>query len=858
MPFSPHRFQSVTSTSASVRYRFGPFELQPEERRLLADGVAVRIGPHAFDLLIVLVERCGHLVTKDELLVRVWHHVVVEENTLQVHVAALRKVLGTDAIATVSGRGYRFTHEVTCIRGESTPRQNLPHQLTTFIGREKEIAEVGRLLASTRLLTLTGAGGCGKTRLALRVAGDVLTAYQDGVWLVECAVVRDATHIPQAVAAVLAVKEQAGRDLTETLAESLQPRHILLVLDNAEHLLEACSQLIHRLLRRCDRLAILVTSRERLNIAGELTYRVPSLSVPDARSGSRSEEILACEAARLFIDRARLQQPDLVITTKDASALGSICRRLDGIALAIELAAARIRAMSMGELSTHLVDRFTVLSGGPLTVLPRHRTLRSLIDWSYELLSEPEKAMLRRASVFAGGWTLDAAERVCSDESIDRSHALDLLTSLTDKSLVVVDTRDQVTRFGMLETVRHYAQDRLRERSGEALVHARHVEYFVEAAERLAAQQSDADLQAKLLGLDKEHDNLRAALAWCEATARFSQRGLRLAGKLYWFWRARSHFDEGRRWVDRLLAVTSDVEPQAEHARALTTGAVLAYLQSDYSAAEAQWRQALAIRRRLGQRLHVAVLLGNLGSVAAIHDEGMADARALYEEALLISRELGDRRSVALWLQNLGLLSFAAGECSVAQCLLEESLSLGREFGGRDAVETLTELGKLKHFLGDNQSARTHLVEALTSAREFDNLHGISKALIPLALVCHDERDVSMARALLGEALGILQAVTDRQSIATALEAVAGLSLESSDYEDAARIWGCVQNLRGEFDCPRTTIEIKRYEHLVAAARSGLHDDAAFDCAWVEGRSLTLGEVVRVAMDVCDLPEVGR
>ena len=412
----------------------------------------------------------------------------------------------------------------------------------------------------------------------------------------------DPTLVAQAVAKALGVKEQAGQDLVETLAEWLGTRQLLLVLDNAEHLLEACARSPIVLLRRCAGLAILVTSRERLGIAGELTYRVPSLSVPTAQDTTR-EEVLACEAARLFIDRARLQRPDFDVTDQDAAALASICRRLDGIALAIELAAPRVRVMSLEELSQRLDDRFGVLTGGSRTALPRHRTLRSLIDWSHELLSDAEKAMLRRASVFAGGWTLEAAERVCSGDGVDRGDVLDLLTSLADKNLVVAETHGDETRFGMLETVRHYAQDRLRE-SGEE--RARCViatsSFFLDMAGRLLdPMQNDAELQAKLLRLDHEHDNLRAALAWCEAAPARSVKGLELAGELHWFWRMRGHYGEGRGWIARLLAIAPDAEREDAHASAFHAAGALAYLQGDYAAAEARHREALAIWRQAGQ-----------------------------------------------------------------------------------------------------------------------------------------------------------------------------------------------------------------------------------------------------------------
>lgn len=845
----------MTSDAASFRYRFGHFELQPAERRLLADGIAVHIGPHALDVLVALVEGAGRLVTKDELLARVWGRVVVEENTLQVHVAMLRKVLGANAIATVSGHGYRFAPEVARVadspsEGSAAPRKhNLPLQLTSFIGRGTQINEIRQLISCSRMVTLTGAGGCGKTRLALRVAEDVVGNYADGVWLVELAPLVEPTHVARAVASALGITEQAGKEMADTLAETLLSRHMLLLLDNAEHLLNACAQLAHALLRRCARLGVVVTSRERLGIAGEVTYRVPSLSVPDDDHTAATGEVLACEAARLFIERARLQRPDFDVTTRDAAALGSICRRLDGIALAIELAAPRVRTMSLEELSRRIDRRFTLLTGGSRTALPRHRTLRSLIDWSYDLLTEAERTLLQRASVFAGGWTLQAAEVVCSGEGIDCAEVLDLLTSLTDKSLVAAETEGGETRFAMLETVRDYALDQLRGGDGEAAIRARHVEYFRDVAEKLAEEQHDSDRQLKLSRLDREHDNLRAALSWSEGTATCSHSGLRLAGKLYWFWRARGFFGEGRNWVYRLLAAAADGGPEKDRATALTTAGVLAAMQGDYRPAVEHWEDALLIRRRHGEQRHVAVLLKNLGSMALIprEREQHEKARVLYEEAMSIFRELGDRKDIGGMLYCLGVLSVVLNDYVAARSLLEESLSMRREFGIWHAAETLVDLGKVEYLLGDNRSARSRLMEALAGEREFGHRQGIAKALVWLGIVSHDEGNVRLARTHLGEALEILQVITDRQTIGTALEAIAGLCLESSSAADGACLLGHAQHLRDEFDAVRTEFEVQRYERMRAALRAGLNDDVAFDRAWQKGRSLTMDEAFRLA-----------
>src|SRR6266704_501079 len=462
---------AMSSVGCIERYRFGSFELQPDKRRLLKDSATTSLRPRAFDLLVALVDRAGHLLTKDELLDQVWPKMVVEEAALHVQVSALRKVLGADAITTVSGRGYQFTLPVTKGEAEahriSTPRHNLPHQLTSFVGREQEIAQLEELVAAHRLVTLTGAGGAGKTRLAIEVASRLVDAFPDGVWLVDLAALSDPRLVPKAVAQAFAPNEQPTRPVIETLSDYLASKKLLLVLDNAEHLLEGCVQFVDLILRHSPDVAMLVTSRERLAITGELTYLVPSLTVPETSDTLRPETVSGYEGVRLFVERAKLGRPDFDVTTGNASAVASICARLDGMPLAIELAAPRLRSMSVDELSQRLDQRFALLTDGSRAAPPRHRTLRSTIDWSYDLLTERDQAMLLRVAVFAGGWTLASAEQVCAGNGIDASDVIEQLTSLVDKSLVMTDEQAGATRYRMLETVRQYALDRLRDRGEE-------------------------------------------------------------------------------------------------------------------------------------------------------------------------------------------------------------------------------------------------------------------------------------------------------------------------------------------------------------------------------------------------------
>src|SRR5258705_4205762 len=598
----------MASSGPPEHYRFGLFELQSDKRRLLKEGAAISLRPRAFDLLVALVDRAGHLVTKDELLDQVWPKIVVEEAALHVQVSALRKVLGSDAITTVSGRGYQFTLPVTK-GGEanraSRSKRNLPYQLTSFVGREQEIAQLKELVAKNRLVTVTGAGGAGKTRLAIEVASRLIDAFPDGVWLVELAALADPRLVPQAVAEALALADQRARPVIETLSAYLASKKLLFVLDNVEHLLEACVQFVDLVLRRSPDVAILVTSRERLGMTGELTYRVPSLTVPGPGDIVAPETLLAYDGVRLFVDRARLLRPDFSVTSENAASLASICYHLDGIPLAIELAAPRLRSMSVDELSGRLDQRFALLTDGSRAALPRHRTLRSTIDWSYDLLTEREQAMLRRVAVFAGGWTLASAEQVCAGDGIDASDIIEQLTPLVDKSLVVTDERAGATRYRMLQTVRQYALDRLRESGEETRWRASHLAYFVALAEEAGPKLRSAEQAQWLRRLEEEHENLRAALEWSLVEAG-SKGGLRLCGALGRFWWTRGHFTEGRQWCTRVLGKPGAEERTQERASVLNAAGVLSYHQGDYPAARALQEESLAICRELGDRFGIA------------------------------------------------------------------------------------------------------------------------------------------------------------------------------------------------------------------------------------------------------------
>jgi len=557
---------------------------------------------------------------------------------------------------------------------------NLPTQLSNFIGREAEIAGIKRLLETTRLLTLTGSGGCGKTRLALEMAASSLQQYADGVWLVELAALADPAVVPHTVAAALDVPEQPTRPLTETLANYLRTKKVLLLLDGCEHLHAACQSLTDHLLRASDTTRILATSREALGVEGESTYRVPSLLLPDVRHTLPVAQLAEYDAIRLFVERAALAQPGFTLSERNASEIAQICRRLDGMPLAIEFAAARVRMFSIEQIAARLDDRFRLLTAGTRQVLPRQQTPRAAMDWSYDLLSDPERALLRRLSVFAGGWPF-AAETVCAGDGVETADILHLLTQLVDKSLIIAETHGGEARYRLLETVRQYGDEKLRNAAEAAEVGRRHRDWFLALAEQAGSELRGPKRSIWLDRLETEHDNLRAAHEWTTAKAGGREEGLRLAASLIYFWSQRGHWSEGYRWLEE-GPTSSGAVAQATLGKALAGSALFAVWLGNDARAIALAEEGVALCREVGDRGNGALCLHWLGNVAMQH--GGPDARSRKVEGfispLICRRVRGRPRTRSAWdaclrgsprvraggggKRDLGLLGkVAAGRC---------------------------------------------------------------------------------------------------------------------------------------------------------------------------------------------------
>jgi len=663
---------------------------------------------------------------------------------------------------------------------------NLPIQLTTFIGREREIEDVKRLLAKARLLTLMGTGGAGKTRLSIQVAADLIDQFQKGVWLVELAPLTDPALVVQAVATTFQVREAAGRSLLDLLVDYLQPKSLLLVLDNCEHLVAASAQLTSALLRACPNLKILATSREALGVAGEVAYQVPPLSRPDPRRAQSLAQLNEFESVQLFVERGVHSQPRFALTDANAKAVAHICHRLDGIPLAIELAAARVKVLTVEQIATRLDDRFRLLTGGSRTGLPHHQTLRAAMDWGYDLLSEEERTLLRRLAVFAGGFNFEAVEAICTGDGVEVFAILDLLTSLVDKSLVVAEGLNGDIRYRLLETIRQYGLEKLQGSGEIAAVHGRHLAWYLDLAERAEPELHGPDQKGWLSQLEMEHDNLRAALEWTKVGEREAEAGLRLAGALHRFWAMGGHLSEGREWLEG--AVKRTEAPSPARAKAIFGAAALAFGQGDYGRAEDLSGQSLALYRELGDKLSIALSL-NLHAFLNRNRGDHGRAVALLEDSLRLCRELDHAWALAETLFILALTVRRQGDYERAKALLEESLVLWRRTGDKSGLaRSLASLGVVARLQGDYARAQALHEESLALHRELGHRFEVAEVLLMLGAVAQNQGDYARAAALHEECLILSRELGYKLQVAAALVNLANVSYYQGDH-DQARKW---------------------------------------------------------------------
>jgi len=799
---------------ADTVLRFDHFELHPAERVLRVRGEPVALGSRAFDLLLVLAQRHERLVTKQELLDLVWPGLVVEEHNIATQISTLRKLLGAGVITTLPGYGYRLTaarHPVPGVPALSPvpsapplPRHNLPQPRTRFIGREAALADLARLLPSTRLLTLTGIGGCGKTRLALQFARQQRAAFADGVWFVDLAPLKDAERVVSACAAVLGLREEGDRPLMQRLLEHLAARRALLLLDNCEHVIDGVIAVVEALLS-CGAgsgagtgitgTTILATSREGLGVAGEQIYTVRSLSLP---ATAELSAVQSAESVRVFVDRARLAWPDFEVGPDNAAAIVEICRRLDGIALAIELAAARVPMLPVAEIAARLDDRFRLLTGGS-RALPRHQTLHAAMQWSYEQLAPPEQRLLRRMSVFAGGWTLQAAAE--NAPTADEYEALALLTVLHDKSLLVVDRSEAggLPRYRMLETVRQFAIERLNESDEGEDARGRHAAHYVGWAEGAEPHVRGPDQDAWISRFRQEHENLIAALRWCSEGPVDAQSGLRLAAatNFYWIWNG---VEQGYRLTQAVLAHDVAAADTPARVGALCAAAHLSLFRGRYEESLDHAQAALVAARRIGAPLPLVQALDEVGS--ALNTQGRIDeALQCHEEALALARLFGDARWMSRLLNGLAESRRGAGQLDEAEKHYREALAVAREQGGRlGVVVTLNNLIRVLVARGRPELAR------------------------PLALEC-----LPLVR---GQKVGV-----------DLLEASVGLAACLAEHETAVRFWGAADQTLQAWGYRHQPVDIEHTAPWIARSRRAL-GDAAFEAAEAAGRAINFDAAI--------------
>lgn len=724
---------------------------------------------------------------------------------------------------------------------------NLRQQVTSFIGREKETADVIRLLSETRLLTLTGMGGTGKTRLSLQAAVDVLDNYPDGVWLIELAPLTDPALVLQTVALVLGIKEQKGQPLQQTVLDWLAPKSLLLLLDNAEHLLQACAELTSAILRSCPNVSVLVTSREALGIAGEQTYPIPSLSLPDPKQPATVDSVSTYEAVRLFIDRARAVKPDFAVTNDNAPTVAHLCYQLDGIPLALELAAARVRAMPLEQIAARLDDRFRLLTGGSRTALPRQQTLRALVDWSYDLLSEPERTMLCRLSVFSGGWTIEAAESVCAGEEIEDWEVLDFLLSLVDKSLVVYDEHEGNGRYRLLETLRQYAQEKATERGGTEQVRNQHIAYFLQFAQTLKSDMIGAKQSVGMMLLETEHDNLRAALAWCDHAPDGAQIGLQFTASLLKFWDVRGYWHEGVMQYKRALSRPGADSPTKARADALIGAGTLTRYQAEYRTSRILFEEALQIRQALGDRAGTAQVFNNIGAIE-LRQGNEAQAKILYEQSLSIRRELNDKVGMAACLLNLGTVAQETGQNLEAWERYRESLVLYEDIGDTsNRAILLTNMGNLALSEKSYEEARTFYKQSLELARAGDDKFGTALALVNLGMLLCLMGEYAPSAASFADCLPLCQELGEQRLTAYCFEGFARLSDAQQQHARAARLWAAADLLRLHLGSPLARDEQDEHQERVEANRQILGNELHAQ-HWAEGRALTVEQAIEYAL----------
>jgi predicted ATPase/class 3 adenylate cyclase len=722
---------------------------------------------------------------------------------------------------------------------------NLPHQSTSFVGREAELAEVKALLDKVRLLTLLGMGGLGKTRLELQVAAESIHLFPDGVWFLDLAPLRDEALVCSVAAQVIGVQQEPDRPLLQSVCARLKARRALIVLDNCEHLIKASAELAHAILRAAPHVRVLASSREALHVPGEQSYPLHPLPIPARDAGP--EQLMQSPAVRLFVERARQSNPAFALDAAHAPAVAELVARLEGIPLALELAAARVRALSVVEINNRLKDRYKILTGGARVLQERQQTLRALVDWSFDLLTKPEQILFARLSVFVGGFDLEAAEQVCGVEPLAREDVLDLLASLVDKSLVLRDEHEDSGRYGMLETIRDYARERLEQVSELDVFSVRHGEHYFAFSKSARDGVLGAEQAEWIRRIESNLDNLRGAIAIALKGGIDNFVAVKMAVALEAFWMLRGYATEGRRIIRAALALPTIQMSDLAHAWALYVGATLATSQSDHGEARQMLERCLALRRRLGNPVEIAATLSTLSLAQLQAGDAMAAADG-EREALRIFRETGDRQGEVVSLLHLAQAAFYVGNDAEAGTILEKCLAIARDIR-QQQLEGECELqsGEIAFWLGDLERAVLWFKRSLTLCREAADKRGEANAQRWLGKCDLCSRERTNARSRLADALRAFKSFEMWDELLGCLEDFAELCQLEGHPNQSIRLSAATQRARERLGLTRSPRAEIRQAELVAGYKAAMQADGSN--AWNEGRKWDVEDAVRNALN---------
>jgi predicted ATPase/class 3 adenylate cyclase/DNA-binding CsgD family transcriptional regulator len=758
---------------------------------------------------------------------------------------------------------------------------NLPVQLTSFVGREKELADIRTLLHDARLLTLIGPGGTGKTRLSIQAASELLDQYPDGVWFVELAPILDPQLVPRTTAMALGLRDEPQRPVIDMLCDYLHEKKMLLILDNCEHLVDACARMADQILHATPNTRILASSREALGIGGEVTYRVPSLGLPDISHLPPIDSLSQYEAVKLFIDRATSALPTFAVTNENAPALAQVCYHLDGIPLAIELAAAKIRVLTVEQIAKRLDARFRLLTGGSRTALERHQTLRAAIDWSYNLLSPEEQVLFQRLSVFVGGWTLEAAESVCEGGGIKSEDVLNLLEQLVNKSLVITEEVGREARYHMLETIRQYAQEKLLEAEGVEAIRDKHLAYFVKLVEQAEPELYRSNQAFWLNKLEDELDNIRMALGW--ALAADAKSGLRLMVTPRFFWAARGDLREAGGWLAQLLERYNETDSLRAQALALYVRALA--MRGDLTEAHKIGNQSLELSRAISDQQAEALSLWDLGMVLSMqgnYKEGipfveqslalyrtlgdkfgqalatvwlatnlndLERSKAFISESLRLYRELGHLLGIANCLHELALRTIWAGDFSSSVPLLEEARTLYRQLGNKTGEGiVLAEYGTLAYWRGDYQQAYAYYKESFELHENAGEYYLASWAGVNMAYALLRRGDISKAKEMFERWVQRSYNSKDIDLAIYTLEGLASLYVHQAQQERATRLFAWADAMREKIINHRPPVEQRSVERDLAVIHAIL-GKAELAKLSEEGQAMTVEEAIALAFE---------